>query len=178
MGNYSEPFFADIFIWFFGVLCFILLFVGRMGRGRGLIPSKNFHGNDKTVKVPLRSSVFVEVRFTFCYIVNFFCCGIYSADIRDFQQLENRQNISRILEEDEEEGIVGAVVRCYLLLLNILEDYCDLCINQINGLKGVFFKRFLILKFFVHSFNTSETFSEKATFLTPWYAHIPFCSSE
>ena len=109
-----------------------------MGRGRGLIPSKNFHGNDKTVKVPLRSSVFVEVRFTFCYIVNFFCCGIYSADIRDFQQLENRQNISRILKEDEEEGIVGAVVRCYLLLLNILEDYCDLCINQINGLKGFF----------------------------------------
>ena len=105
-----------------------------MGRGRGLIPSKNFHGNDKTVKVPLRSSVFVEVRFTFCYIVNFFCCGIYSADIRDFQQLENRQNVSRILEE----GIVGAVVRCYLLLLNILEDYCDLCINQINGLKGFF----------------------------------------
>ena len=178
MGNYSEPFFADIFIWFLGVLCFILLFVGRMGRGRGLIPSKNFHGNDKTVKVPLRSSVFVEVRFTFCYIVNFFCCGIYSADTRDFLQLENHRNVSIILEVDEKEGAVGAVIRCYLLLLNILEDYCDLCINQINGLKGVFFKRFLILKFFVHSFNTSETFSEKATFLTPWYAHIPFCSSE
>ena len=53
MGNYSEPFFADIFIRFLGVLCFVLLFVGRMGRGRGLIPSKNFHGNHKTVKLPL-----------------------------------------------------------------------------------------------------------------------------
>ena len=152
VGNYSEPFFADIFIWFFGVLCFILLFVGRMGRGRSLIPSKNFHGNDKTFKLPLWSSVFVEVRFTFYCIVSFFCCGIYSADTQDFQQLENCQNDSIILKEEEEEGAVGAVVRCYHLLLNILEEYCDLCIKQINGLKGFFLKGFRFWKvLYIHS---------------------------
>ena len=102
------------------------------------------------------------MRFTFCYIVKFFPCGIYSADIRDFLQLDNPRNASINLEEDEEEDAVGAVVRCHLLFLNILEDYCDLCINQINGLKGFWFWNLLY-----HSFSTSGTFSEKPTFLTP-----------
>ena len=76
----------------------------------------------------------------FSQFINFWSC-IFSADIRDFLQLDNPRNASINLEEDEEEDTVGAVVR-YLILLNILKDYRDLCINQINWLKGFFLKGF------------------------------------